>query len=76
MLTRVMDTPHVYIGQGVDKAHVYMAQGAEAVTRCWADSWNDELWGEEPRSSCLLEGGHRGPHEWTPDSEIVLEFAE
>lgn len=45
------------------------------MTRCWADSWNDELYGPEPRSSCLLDDGHEGDHEWTPDSEIILEFA-
>ena len=26
--------------------------------------------------SCLLEDGHDGPHEWTPNSEIIIKFIE
>lgn len=59
------------------------------VIRCWADSWFDEYgeprydleddgsfigYGGKPRSSCLLDYGHEGPHEWTPDSEITVTF--
>lgn len=28
-----------------------------------------------PDATCLLEAGHRGEHEWTPDDEIVITFA-
>ncbi len=43
---------------------------------CWEDSWGDKIYGPEPRSSCLLPDGHDGPHEWTADSEIIIQFAE
>jgi hypothetical protein len=25
--------------------------------------------------TCMLADGHDGPHEWTPDDEIVVEFS-
>jgi hypothetical protein len=25
-------------------------------------------------ATCLLANGHVGPHEWTPDSEIIVSF--
>lgn len=30
--------------------------------------------GEQVPSTCLLPDGHAGPHEWTPDSEIIIQF--
>lgn len=27
-------------------------------------------------STCLLPGGHSGPHVWTPNDEIVVTFAD
>lgn len=52
---------------------------------CWADQaefvaateGGDSLaWLEAWRrnGTCLLPRGHDGPHEWTPDGEIVAEF--
>jgi hypothetical protein len=32
-------------------------------------------WEDEGRSTCLLPDGHDGPHEFTPDTEIVVRFA-
>jgi hypothetical protein len=29
---------------------------------------------EEPSASCMLEDGHAGDHEWTPDGDITLVF--
>jgi hypothetical protein len=38
---------------------------------CWAD-------GPEAADgcgqTCMLRAGHRGPHEWTRDDDILLEF--
>lgn len=25
-------------------------------------------------ATCLLPDGHEGPHEWTPDNEIIIRF--
>ena len=33
-----------------------------------------EHWEESQGKTCLLPDGHDGPHEWTDDSEIVVEF--
>jgi hypothetical protein len=30
----------------------------------------------EDGSTCLLDDGHDGPHEWTPDNAIGITFAE
>lgn len=41
------------------------------------DDWDQAMecaYGRE-QATCLLEDGHSGPHEWTPDSEIVVSFA-
>ena len=32
-------------------------------------------WEDGGHSTCLLADGHDGPHEFTPDSEIVVRFA-
>jgi hypothetical protein len=42
------------------------------VIHCWEDRRLTDPH-EEP-ATCLLEDGHQGEHEWTPDSEIVLSF--
>lgn len=54
---------------------------------CWMDyrTWAEEQHGfhsdehlstySEPGKTCLLEDGHDGPHEWTPDSDITVSFA-
>jgi hypothetical protein len=34
---------------------------------CWED-------GPDSDSTCMLDDGHDGPHEFTPDSEIVVKF--
>jgi hypothetical protein len=31
--------------------------------------------GEEYGATCLLDDGHEGPHEWTPDKDIRIAFA-
>lgn len=39
------------------------------IVNCWEES------GEYPNTStCMLLDGHAGPHEFTPDSEIVIGF--
>jgi hypothetical protein len=52
------------------------------MTHCWTSrleccEWGSDEWfrtlDEEP-ATCLLAEGHEGPHEWTPDEEIVVEF--
>jgi hypothetical protein len=34
----------------------------------------NHCWADKDDCTCLLPGGHDGPHEWTPDSEIVVAF--
>ncbi len=61
------------------------------MTSCWADKREfledlakvapspellaqiEETW--EMNGTCLLESGHAGPHEWTPDDQIFVKFA-
>jgi hypothetical protein len=45
---------------------------------CWADVRDGlELWEsiDMPGATCFLPDGHDGPHEFTPDSEVVISFA-
>ena len=59
------------------------------MVHCWADKGEfiEERFGfyssecfnylvEDDRCSCLLPDGHDGPHEWTPDKDIVITFKE
>ncbi len=42
---------------------------------CWEDgpiTVNDDL--TETGSTCMLEDGHEGPHEFVLDSEITIKF--
>ncbi len=52
---------------------------------CWADkkAWAEETYGylspehveaESQNCTCMLLDGHDGPHEWTPNDEIVVQF--
>ena len=54
---------------------------------CWADKLEivteeygigSDEWAEAivNGSTCLLEDGHPGPHEWTPDETIMVTFKE
>lgn len=57
---------------------------AERVLHCWA-GWRDQWevgspewaasWAEETDKTCMLERGHAGPHDFTPDDEIGVTFA-
>ena len=41
------------------------------------DAFVDERWSEGGcDSTCLLEKGHDGPHEFTPDNQIRVSFSE
>jgi hypothetical protein len=40
-----------------------------------ANEWLAAFWSDE-NATCLLEDGHDGPHEWTPDSSITIRFVE
>ena len=53
---------------------------------CWQDSVEEATkkygfgsteWAEAVNnpSTCMLEAGHNGPHEFTPDGQIVITFA-
>lgn len=52
------------------------------VLHCWAGNMDDlefgsEEWAEamgKPSGTCMLESGHSGPHDFTPDSDIEVEF--
>lgn len=49
---------------------------------CWADYRSEppegspEWWRRraQPNATCLLPDRHRGPHEWTPDDQIIVTF--
>jgi len=53
----------------------------EVILHCWAgkadqyeigaDEWAEAM--AHP-ATCLLPDGHDGPHDWTPDEEIIIEF--
>lgn len=45
----------------------------ERVLHCWEDGpWdNDGM-----TTTCMLEAGHKGPHEWTRDDQIRVTFAQ
>jgi hypothetical protein len=39
--------------------------------------FGSEEWAEamgKPSGTCMLESGHSGPHDFTPDSDIEVEF--
>lgn len=41
----------------------------DMIVNCWEES------GEYPNgSTCMFLDGHDGPHEFTPDSEVVIGF--
>lgn len=50
---------------------------------CWQDyrdtlEFASEAWAESyvnGNATCMLEHGHEGPHEWTPDENIGVSFA-
>ncbi len=60
-----------------------MKESARIYIHCWADKvsqfepstpeWLEAL---ENNGTCLLPAGHEGPHEWTPDQEVVVQFEE
>lgn len=58
------------------------------MTHCWKDKreWIEEEHGSlspemmadlfQNTATCMLEDGHAGPHEWTPDNDITITFAQ
>lgn len=60
------------------------------MVHCWTDKlewiietygdlsshWYDYVAREGPGETCMLEKGHEGPHEWTPDDQIIITFKE
>lgn len=46
---------------------------------CWFD-FEDGYWSDDDTwvggNTCMLEANHPGPHEPTPDSDIVVEFQQ
>ncbi len=49
---------------------------------CWAsyhEQWEygSAEWaihGDDPGATCLLPEGHLGPHQWTPNSDIIIRL--
>lgn len=39
------------------------------------DTYAAEFFENKPDCCCMLPDGHDGPHEWTPNDEIVVSFA-
>ncbi len=60
------------------------AKSKKPVLHCWHGNTEDlefgsDEWAEafvQGRATCLLPAGHDGPHEYTPDSEIVVDLPE
>jgi hypothetical protein len=62
------------------------APNGNSGAHCWKDrgEWAQEEFGFGSQEwvesylfggcTCLLEDGHAGPHEWTPDGDIKVEF--
>lgn len=48
--------------------------GTPAYWVAWAAQWSDE--DTFHGSTCMLEDSHDGPHDFTPDSDIGVSFAE
>lgn len=51
---------------------------SEERCRIYAEHYYDENGPSDPTGGhdiCLLEDGHRGPHEFTPAEDIVIRFA-
>jgi hypothetical protein len=60
---------------------------SERILHCWKDKqeWAEETFGRysdeyvsawEHNCTCMLPAGHDGPHKWTPDDGIVVEFKD
>jgi hypothetical protein len=39
-----------------------------------SDEYLSALVSEDGAATCMLEDHHDGPHEWTPDSQIIITF--
>jgi hypothetical protein len=56
----------------------------QPVRHCWQgyhEQWPDgsDEWARhyhEPSATCLLPKGHEGPHQFTPDDQIIVQFPE
>ena len=50
-----------------------------SAVHCWFD-FDDAYWLDDdtrvPGHTCMLEDGHSGPHEPTPDDEIGVSFVD
>jgi hypothetical protein len=46
--------------------------GTDAYWNAWALTWDGDV---SLDGTCMLEAGHDGPHEFTPDSDIGVTFA-
>lgn len=40
----------------------------------WGTTEYWENWAESQGKTCMLSDGHKGPHEWTNDNEIMVTF--
>jgi len=41
------------------------------IVHCWEDGPRTD---DDCGTTCMLLDGHDGPHEWTRDDEIVIQF--
>jgi hypothetical protein len=46
--------------------------GDERVLHCWEEGPQTD---DDCGTTCMLERGHAGPHEWTRNDEIGVQFA-
>jgi hypothetical protein len=45
---------------------------AEQTYGRYSDEWVEVF--NLPSSTCMLKAGHNGPHRWTKDSNIIIQF--
>lgn len=55
---------------------------SKIIPHCWMGNdevveWGSDAWAEAERhpATCMLEAGHKGPHEFIPHSEIEVTFS-
>lgn len=50
-----------------------MTKPIKHVVHCWEDGPLDE---DGCSTTCMLEDGHAGPHEWFRDDQIIVSFKD
>jgi hypothetical protein len=54
---------------------VHCWQGKREHTEFGSQEWHDTFL-DDGDGTCMLDDGHDGPHEFTPDSQIIVQFLD